>query len=104
MGLKRIQGGDHWQEEARASPKSGFDLNMTRVGVVDVPKQDSRIKPNKPMMKLAVFPLSFGIIQLVGTVLPAAVTSSAQDGSTCIPGFRSSSPVGDATLSNARLQ
>lgn len=45
---------------------------MTRVGVVDVPKQDSRIKPNKPMMKLVVFPLSFGLIQLVGTVLLAA--------------------------------
>lgn len=34
--------------------------------------KDSKIKPSKPTMKLVVFPLSFGRIQLVGTVLPAA--------------------------------
>lgn len=97
VGLKWIQGGDDWQAETRASPKSGFYLNVTGVGVVDVPKQDSRNKPNKPMIKLVIFPLSFCLIQLMCTVLPAAVTSSAQDGSTCIPGFRSSSSVASPT-------
>lgn len=57
VGLKWGQGEAPRQAEERASPKRGFYLNLTREGGVDAPKQDSRIKSNKPMMKLVVLPL-----------------------------------------------